>query len=106
MTRTPSTRRDVLKVGAAALALPFFVPSRAFGANERVNVGIIGLGGRARTIVESCNGISDMKVVAVCDCFKPDMDKFVKTLGKDQNWSTYEDFREMIDREQLGRCHG
>ena len=42
-----------------------------------------------------------MKVVAICDCFKPDMDKFVEILGKDQNWSTYEDFREMIDREQL-----
>ena len=101
MTRTQSTRREVLKAGAAALAIPYFIPSSAFGANERVNVGIIGLGGRARAIVESCKLISDMKVVAVCDCFKPSMDKFVDVLGKDQNWSTYEDFREMIDREKL-----
>ena len=95
------SRRDVLKVGAAALVAPYLIPATAFGANERVNVGIIGLGGRARTIVESCDGVSDMNVVAVCDCFKPDMDKFVRVLGKDRNWSTYEDFREMIDREQL-----
>ena len=98
---TVSTRREVLKAGAAALVVPYFVPAHAFGANDRVNVGIIGLGGRARTIVESCNLIPDMAVVAVCDCFKPDMDKFVEILGKDKNWSTYEDFREMIDRERL-----
>ncbi len=100
-TRTQTTRRDVLKAGAAALAVPYFVPAYAFGANDRVNVGIIGLGGRARTIVDSCKRISNMRVVAVCDCFKPDMDKFVELVGKDQNWATYEDFREMIDNEQL-----
>jgi predicted dehydrogenase len=101
MSRTRWTRREVLKTGAAAFAVPYFVPSRAFGANERVNVGIIGLGGRARAIVESCNLISDMKVVAVCDCFKPAIDKFVEVLGRDQNWSKYEDFREMIENENL-----
>lgn len=101
MKKIDSTRRGLLKAGVAALAIPYFVPARAFGANDRVNIGIIGLGGRARTIVESCKLIPDMKVVAVCDCFKPDMDKFVKLLGKDQNWSTYEDFREMIEHEKL-----
>jgi predicted dehydrogenase len=91
-----------MKVGAAAaLAVPYFVPSRALGANQRVRVGIIGLGGRARAIVESCHLIPDLQVAAVCDCFKPDMDTFVQQLGKDQNWATYEDFREMIDKEAL-----
>ena len=101
MSRSKLTRRKWLKVGAAAVAAPYFIPSRVFGANDRVNVGIIGLGGRARTIVESCNLIPDMNVVSVCDCFKPDMDRFAQLLGKDQNWSTYEDFREMIDKENL-----
>ena len=95
------TRRDVLKTGAVAFAAPYFVPATAFGANERVNVGIIGLGGRARTIVESCDRISHMNIVAVCDCFKPDMDKFLGVLGRDRNWSTYEDFRVMIEKEKL-----
>ena len=101
MSRMHWTRRDVLKTGTAAIVAPYFVPSRAFGANDRVQVGIIGLGGRARTIVESCKLIPDMEVVAVCDCFKPDMDRFVSVLGKDHNWSTYEDFRQMIERENL-----
>ena len=101
MTKVSSTRRDVLKAGAAAIALPYFVPAQAFGANDKVNVGIIGLGGRSRTIVESCNLIPDLNIVAVCDCFKPDMDKFVEVVGQGQNWSTFEDFREMIEQENL-----
>lgn len=101
MSSVQSSRRTLLKAGAAALAVPYFVPTRAFGANDRAQVGIIGLGGRAKAIVESCNLIPDLDVVAVCDCFKPDMDKFVKIVGEGQQWSTYEDFRQMIDRENL-----
>lgn len=101
MSTSQLTRRRFLQSGAAAFAVPYFVPSRAFGANDRVQVGIIGLGGRARAIVESCNLIPNLEVVAVCDCFRPAMDKFVKIVGKDQKWSTYEDFRQMIDSEKL-----
>ena len=101
MSPVHTNRRTLLKAGAAALAVPYFVPAHAFGANDRVQVGIIGLGGRAKTIVESCNQIADLEVVAVCDCFKPDMDTFVKFVGAGRKWSTYEDFRQMIDRENL-----
>ena len=54
MTRGKWTRRDLLLSGGAALAAPYFVPSHVLGApgqpgaNDKVNVGIIGLGGRAR----------------------------------------------------------
>ncbi len=101
MSHKKWSRRDVLKTGAAAFAMPYVVPSTVFGANERINVGIIGLGGRARTIAESCALTSGLNLVAVCDCFKPAIDTFVKIVGKDKNWATYEDFREMIDKEKL-----
>jgi predicted dehydrogenase len=100
------TRRQVLKTTGAALGLPYLVPSSALGlnapgANERVNVAIIGLGGRARSIANTCKPIAGMRVVAICDCFKPLCDAFVKAVGQDQDWSTYEDFREMYDKEKL-----
>jgi predicted dehydrogenase len=101
MSPVQTSRRTLLKAGAAAMAVPYFVPAHAFGANDRAQVGIIGLGGRAKTIVESCNLIPDLEVVAVCDCFKPDMETFVEIVGKDRKWSTYEDFRQMIDHENL-----
>ena len=36
-------RREFLKAAAATIAAPYFVPARAFGANERVVVGCIGV---------------------------------------------------------------
>jgi predicted dehydrogenase len=87
--------------------MPYLVPSRVLGsdgragANDKVNVGIIGLGGRAGTIAHTCKPISDMRIVAVCDCFKPRCDRFVRAIGKDRNWVAYEDFRRMLDKEKL-----
>ncbi len=107
MTSQKWTRRKVLQAGGAAFALPYLVPSHVLGlngrpgANENVNVAIIGLGGRARSIVGESRGIPDLRIVAICDCFKPLCDAFVRAVGKDQNWATYEDFRQMYDKENL-----
>jgi len=101
------TRRELLRAGGAAFAVPYLVPSHVLGsggrtgANDKVNVAIIGLGGRARAIAGTCLGIPEMRVVAVCDCFAPLCDKFVEAVGKDQGWATYENFREMYDKEKL-----
>ena len=40
------SRRKALSLGAAALAAPLLIPSRVFGANEKLNIGVIGVGGR------------------------------------------------------------
>ena len=69
--------------------------------SERVRVGLIGLGGRCRHLAKTCLGIPQMQIVAVCDCFKPRIDEFLGSVGKDQNWKGYTDFLEMIDKEQL-----
>ena len=56
MKRTSMNRRDFLHTSAAAAAgisLPYLIPSHVLGgtdqpgANEKVNVGVIGCGGRA-----------------------------------------------------------
>ena len=107
MSKRNWTRRELIKAAGAALAVPYFVPAAVLGkegrsgAGDTVRVGIIGLGGRARSIVTESQGIPDLKIAAVCDCFQPAIDTFVKALGKDRDWAAYEDFREMIDKEQL-----
>jgi len=106
MTRNRYTRREALKAGGAAFAVPYLIPSHVWGApgpNEIVNVAVIGLGGRARGIMNELkqSPIPQMRIVAVCDCFKPLCDSFVKAVGQGQNWKTYEDFREMYDKEKL-----
>ncbi|MBN2022756.1 MAG: Gfo/Idh/MocA family oxidoreductase [Pirellulales bacterium] len=107
MPKNKWTRRDVLRAGAASLALPYLVPSRVLGApgqpgaNDKATVAIIGLGGRARGIVGSCDAVPTIQIKAVCDCFAPLCDSFVQAVGKDKNWAVYTDFRQMFDKEKL-----
>ncbi len=107
MTRNKLTRREVLQAGTTALALPSLIPASALaapgkpGANDRVNIAIIGLGGRARSMARTCEPISGLRVVAVCDCFEPLCADFAKSVGKGKNWKTYTDFNQMYDKEKL-----
>jgi predicted dehydrogenase len=101
------SRRDVLKIGSAAVALPYLIPANVLsakdrpGANDKVIVGIIGLGGRAQGIVGESRDIGALQVAAVCDCFAPRRAAFIKNLANGQPWKPYADFREMIDKEKL-----
>jgi len=107
MTGRKWTRRDVIKAGGMALAMPYVITSRALGqggqpgANERVNIGIIGLGGRARSMARTCALIPEVRIVAVCDCFLPACEAFIANVGEGQNWTAYEDFRVMCDKAKL-----
>ena len=100
-------RRGFLGKSAAAMALPYFVPSSVLaapgrpGANDRVNVGIIGTGHRAQDIAKTCFEIPGIRIVSISDCFAPKMDDFTKGVGKGDVWSRYEDFRVMLEKENL-----
>ena len=56
------TRRRFLQ--ASAVALPAFVPSRVFGANDRLNVAAIGCGGKGAVDIDGC---ARENIVALCD---------------------------------------
>ena len=115
MSHKQLTRREALKAAGAAVAVPYLLSSSVIGlggqpgANEKVTVAIIGLGGRAHSIVDESRGMANFRIAAVCDCFAPRIDKFVKDVGKDQNWKTYErlppDVREGEARRRDGRDH-
>lgn len=64
-------RREFLEsVGATAagvLAAGYTATARGFAANETINVGCIGTGGRCRRLMESLRTIPGVKIVAVCD---------------------------------------
>ena len=98
-----STRRTFLKQLSATGALLPFIPGRVLaregqpGANGEVRIGVIGTGGRARQLMEQLPPPG--RVVAIADCYKQRM---VDTLNQFKaDWPTYEDYRQMFDREQL-----
>ncbi|MFH1268953.1 MAG: Gfo/Idh/MocA family oxidoreductase, partial [Planctomycetota bacterium] len=106
MSRSRWTRREMLKAGAAAMALPTLVPGHALGLNgaapasETVNVGVIGCGGRSRLIREGAD-VPAFRVVAAADCEFPRAEAYVKELSGGAKWGAYDDFRKMIDSEKL-----
>lgn len=110
MRRIPIDRRGFLRTASAAAAgisLPCLIPSHVLGgpdrpgANERVNVGLVGLGGRARAVASTCDVVPQIRIVAVGDCDRARCDDFLKTTGKDKGWKLYDDFRQMIAKEKL-----
>jgi predicted dehydrogenase len=106
VTRAKYTRRDILKAGTAALAIPTLIPGRVLGLDghappsETVRVGVIGCGGRARVINEGAD-VKGFEVVAACDCVMERAEKFVAELAQGKRWGVYTDFREMIEKEKL-----
>lgn len=104
-------RRDFLR-STAAFPLPMFISSGVLasanqpGANDRVRVGIAGLGGRASWILRN-EDLPGAEIVAVADCFEPRCDQMVATIAKSrpelrpETWKKYSDIRKMLDSEKL-----
>jgi predicted dehydrogenase len=70
------------------------------GANDRIRLGFIGLGGRARWIMTS-EGLPGAQVVAVADCYLPRCHEVAKIVPGGEKWSKYQQYREMLEKEKL-----
>src|SRR5512138_646037 len=72
-------------VAAAASAFPFVARGRVIGANDRIGVGFIGVGGRGSshiaTVQRLIQGGENLKVTAVCDAFRYRLDEAAKPTG-------------------------
>jgi predicted dehydrogenase len=103
-----STRRDFLGATAAAAALPWLAPVHAadptVGANDRINIGLIGCGKMMNGHRGAFTGIDSCRVVAVADVepkrakmFKEDIDKRYGST----DCKTYADYRELLARKDI-----
>ena len=99
ITRVRKTRRDFLKTSigmvAVATTTPLLLPGRLWaaegrrGPNDRINVGYIGVGRRARQLMDLPK---DMQIVAISDVNRQRLDELAE--GKD--WRKYQHYREML----------
>ena len=111
------TRRDFLKAtGAvtAAMAVPYMVPSSALGLaeeaapSERVVMGGIGIGNMGRGDQGAFLGRPDVQYVAVCDVVghvRDDAKGKVDQKYGNHDCVAYNDFREMLARDDLDAVH-
>jgi len=71
-----NTRRDFIKrsaLGTAAMLV--YPPSRVLGANDRVRVGMIGVGGRGQELLKQVVGTPNAQLVAIADIYTRSRDE-------------------------------
>lgn len=99
------TRRGFLKTtAAAAFSAPLVLKSRVFGANDRIVMGCIGLGGQGTGDMQGYLGFEEVQVVAVCDVIKEHRDKakaIVDAKYKNSDCTAYNDFRDVLARDDI-----
>ena len=105
MTEKRTTRRSFLRTCAAAtVAVPFIVDAKVFGANDRINMGFIGMGSQGRGDMGGFLGFNDVRAVAVCDVVDAHLNMAQKQVNDrygNTDCMAYKDFRDVIARDDI-----
>jgi len=92
----PNRRSFLVATGMTALA-----STRAFGANERLRLGVIGAGGRMRQLLNAAESSGvPFEIVSVSDVYAPRRDE-VKLRASATNAATPMDSREVVDDKTI-----
>jgi predicted dehydrogenase len=96
MTYAPNRRSFLIAGGLTALA-----STKAFGANDRLRIGVIGAGGRMRQLLNAAESTGvPFEIVSVNDVYTPRRDE-VKTRPSATAATTSGDYREVLDNKDV-----
>jgi predicted dehydrogenase len=99
MTNKKLKRRDFIKGAALGTAAFMIQPTaRAFGANDRVRVGVIGFGARAKELVSQLRALPSADLVAVADVYTRRLDE-AKHLSS--SMQAFDDHRRLLDVKDI-----
>jgi hypothetical protein len=94
-------RRQFVKAAAAAIATSQFP---ILGANDRINVGIVGLGGRGTDHIRSYSSLdAESRIAAVCDVNQSARERAVAFVRKSRGYESkeYADMRALFDSKDV-----
>jgi predicted dehydrogenase len=109
MNRRKFIKRSSLAL-SGAFAFPTIVPSSVFAApgrvapNDRITLGCIGVGGMGTGNLEGFLEKSEVQVLAVCDVDRAHRERakeLVDTKYDNKQCATYNDFRELLARDDI-----
>ena len=95
MSETSFPRRTFLRSVTAATALSY---SRVYGANERLQLGLIGCGERGRYDMGNFVKTGTVEVTALCDIWGAQIDKAKQDAP---NARTFSDHRALLDHKEI-----
>lgn len=109
------TRRDFARrsLAATAAAFPLIAPSSALGLagttapSNRVTIGCIGVGNRARYLLESVLQIKGAQVLAICDVKTDCREKaqqMVNGCYENQDCAAYLEHEKVVERDDIDAC--
>ncbi|MDG2212897.1 MAG: Gfo/Idh/MocA family oxidoreductase [Verrucomicrobiota bacterium] len=87
------TRRQFLAATSTALAFPYV--GRVLGANDKLNIGVVGVTGRGAS---NLKGVSGENIAALCDVNASNLAGAKKQFSSAK---TYSDFRKMLEQKGL-----
>ncbi|MAV34284.1 MAG: oxidoreductase [Planctomycetaceae bacterium] len=89
-------RRRFLQSSAGLFAgLPYLAAGRVLGANQRLNVGVIGVGGRG---AGDLAGVASENIVALCDVNRNTLDAAAAKFPRARRYS---DYRDCLEQQNL-----
>jgi len=92
------TRRDFLKQTAFGAAAVLAYPRTILGANDRVHVGMIGVGNRGQDLLHQVIKIPNVEVVAIADVYRGRHDEAKKSVP---GITTFDDHRRLLDLKDV-----
>jgi predicted dehydrogenase len=95
-----NNRRDFIKQTIATGITIAGANAGILGANDRIRVGVLGLGRQGRGVMGGFIKNQDVQIVALCDVYEPQLAKAVSD-AKLEGVQTYKDFRQVLDRKDI-----
>jgi predicted dehydrogenase len=95
---TDQTRRNFLKQAAMGTAALTLAPSKVLGANDRVRVGMIGVGDRGNDLLDEVVKVHGVELVAMADVYSRRRDQ---AKSKVPGIQTFVDYRQLLDRKDI-----
>jgi len=95
-TRRDFIRKTSLVAGGALLAT---TPARVLGANERVRIGMIGVGGRGHELLEQVLAVPNAQLVAIADIYSRRREEAQKLVP---GLRTFDDHRRLLETDLDG----
>src|SRR5215475_3438343 len=93
------TRRDFIKKTAATAALLASPSARVLGANDRVRVGMIGVGARGQELLKQILAVRNAELVAVADIYPRRLDEAEQHASGVRK---FKDHRQLLDQQLDG----
>jgi len=84
---------------AAASALTLPASAQPVGANERINIGLIGTGGRCRHLMPALAKVPNTRMIALCDVYEPNLELAQKLA--DPAAVTFRDYHQLLARKDI-----